>query len=59
LEVVGIDGRIVLKMDVKKIGWVGVEWIDLAHERDKWRAVVNVVLNFTVPVKCGGNFVTS
>jgi hypothetical protein len=28
-------------MDLREIGWVGVEWIHLAQDRDRWRAVVN------------------
>jgi hypothetical protein len=35
-----------IKMDVVKIGWGGVNWICLALDRDKWRAPVNVVMNF-------------
>jgi hypothetical protein len=34
-----------LKMDMREIGWGGVEWIHLAQDRDLWRSVVNVVLN--------------
>jgi hypothetical protein len=30
-----------IKMDLREIGWVGVEWIHLAQDRDRWRAVVN------------------
>jgi hypothetical protein len=31
-------------LDVE-IGWDGVDWIDMAHDRDQWRALVNTVLN--------------
>jgi hypothetical protein len=34
-----------IKMDFKEIGWGGVEWIHLAQDRDRWRAVVNAVMN--------------
>jgi hypothetical protein len=34
-----------IKMDLVDIGWCGVNWIGLAQERDKWRAVVTVVMN--------------
>jgi hypothetical protein len=36
-------------VDVRKIGWGGMDWIDLAHDRDKWRAVVITVMNLLVP----------
>jgi hypothetical protein len=36
-------------MDLGEIGWGGVDWIGLAQDRDKGRAVVNVVMNFQVP----------
>jgi hypothetical protein len=35
-----------IKIDFKKIGWEGVEWINVAHDVDKWQAVVNTVMNF-------------
>jgi hypothetical protein len=38
-----------IKMDFAKIGWDGVDWIGLAHFRDRWRALVNVVMKFQVP----------
>jgi hypothetical protein len=38
-----------VKMDLKEIGWGGVEWIDLAEDRDQWKGVVNMVMNFKVP----------
>jgi hypothetical protein len=34
-----------MKMDLREIGWGGVEWIHLAQERDGWRALVNAVMN--------------
>jgi hypothetical protein len=38
-----------IKIDLKEIGWDGVEWIDLAQDKDKWRALVNKVMNLRVP----------
>jgi hypothetical protein len=37
-----------IKMDLLEIGWGGVDWIGLAQDRDKWRALVNVVMNLWV-----------
>jgi hypothetical protein len=37
-----------IKMDLIAIGWEGVDWIDLAQDRDQWRALVNTVLNVRV-----------
>ena len=35
-----------IKMDLRKVGWGrGIDWIDLAQDRDRWRAVINVVMN--------------
>jgi hypothetical protein len=36
-----------IKMDLGKIGWGGMEWI--SQDRDRWRALVNVVMNLQVP----------
>jgi hypothetical protein len=36
-------------MNLREIGWDGVDWIDLAQDRDKWRAHVNTVMNLRVP----------
>jgi hypothetical protein len=37
-----------IKMDLREIGWGGVEWIHLAQDRDRWRAVVSAVMNLWV-----------
>jgi hypothetical protein len=44
----GVDGRIILKR-IFKIWDGGMDWIDLAQDRDRWRAVVNAVMNLQVP----------
>jgi hypothetical protein len=36
-------------MDLREIGWGGVDWIDLAQDRDRWRALVNTVKNLQFP----------
>jgi hypothetical protein len=38
-----------IKMDLGEIGWGGVDWIVLVQDRDKWRALVNAVMNLRVP----------
>jgi hypothetical protein len=38
-----------IKMDILEIGCSGVDWIGLAQVRDKWRALVNAVMNLQVP----------
>jgi hypothetical protein len=38
-----------IEMDLREIGFVDVDWIDLAQDRDRWRAVVNTVMNLWVP----------
>jgi hypothetical protein len=40
-------------MDLREIGWGGMDWIDLAQERDQWRALVNTVMNLLVPQNVG------
>jgi hypothetical protein len=38
-----------IRMDLREIGWGGMEWIDLAQDRDQWKALVNMVTNPRVP----------
>jgi hypothetical protein len=38
-----------IKMDLVEVGWGDVDWIDLAQDRDRWRALVNSVVNLQVP----------
>jgi hypothetical protein len=38
-----------IKMDLREIGWGRMDWIDLAQNRDQWRALVNMGMNFLVP----------
>jgi len=33
-----------IKMDVKEMGWEGMDWIHIAQDRDKWQAVVNIII---------------
>ena len=42
----GVDGRIILRWIFRKLD---VDWIDLAHDRNRWRALVNAVMNLWVP----------
>jgi hypothetical protein len=37
------------KTDLRRIGWDGMDWIDLAQDRDQWRTLVSTVMNLGVP----------
>jgi hypothetical protein len=58
LEDTGIDGRIIRWILRKWEGVGGMDWIDLAQERDRCQALVNVLMNFLIRHNAG-NFLTS
>jgi len=37
-----------IKMDLQEVGWWGMDWIDLAQDRDRWQALANAVMNLQV-----------
>jgi hypothetical protein len=47
-----------IKMDLQEMGWGGIDWIDVAQDSDRCRALVNAVINFWVPLNAR-NFLTS
>jgi hypothetical protein len=47
-----VNGRIIctgIIMDLRDRGWGGTDWIDLAQDKDQWRAILNTVMNFRFP----------
>jgi hypothetical protein len=42
-----------IQRDLREIGWGGMDWIDLAQDRDQWRALVNTVMILRVPYNVG------
>jgi len=49
LEDPGIDGSIILSWILRKYNVEGMDWIDLAEDRDRWRTIVNAIMNLWVP----------
>jgi hypothetical protein len=41
-----------IRINLGEVGWGDVDWIDLAKDRNRWRALVNSVLNLRDPMKC-------
>ena len=48
MQVPSIVGRII-KMDLQKLGCTGMDWIEVAEDKDRWRAVVNAVMKLWIP----------
>jgi len=42
-----------ITMDIQEVGGGGIDWIELAQDRDRWQALVNVVMNLSGSIKCG------
>jgi hypothetical protein len=38
-----------MKMDLQEVGCEGIDWIDVVQDRDRWRALLNAVMNIWVP----------
>ena len=49
LEDPDVDERMILKWIFQDVGWKGMDWIDLAQDRDRWLALVNALMNLRVP----------
>jgi hypothetical protein len=53
LEDLGVDGKIISEWILKEVVWEDADWMHMAQDRDKWRALVNNIMIFAV------NFLTS
>ena len=42
-----------IEMDHQEVGCVGIDWIELAHDRDRWRSLVIAVMNLRFPIEYG------
>jgi hypothetical protein len=38
-----------IKMDLREVGWGGMDWIHLVQDRDQWRALFNTIINLQAP----------
>jgi hypothetical protein len=44
-----VNMYVCIKMDLQEVGWGGMNWIDMAQDMDRWRALVSAVMNLRVP----------
>jgi hypothetical protein len=58
MEDIGLDGSIIFRYIFTEWGCGGIDWIDLAQDRDSWRTLVNTLMNIRVILKAG-NFLTT
>jgi hypothetical protein len=42
-----------IKMVAQDVGWRGMDWTNLTQDRDRWRALVNEIINIRVPINAG------
>ena len=42
-----------IKIDLPEVGWGVIDWIYLAHDRNRWRALLNAVVNLRLPLNAG------
>ena len=49
LEELNVEGKVNLKWAFQDVGWVSMDLISLAQNRDRWQALVNAVMNFRIP----------
>jgi hypothetical protein len=38
-----------IRLDLREMGWSGMDWIDVARDKDQWRALINTAMNLRVP----------
>jgi hypothetical protein len=43
---INVGGRIILKLFLRELEWSGMNWIDVAQDRDQWRPLVNTAMKF-------------
>jgi hypothetical protein len=44
-----VGGRTILKWILEKYDWMVMDWIDLAQDRNQWRALMNTIINVQIP----------